>query len=70
LSESPASTVQIVPHPTEPAGQMHFPAVHVAASGHTVPHAPQLFASFVVSTHTPAHAERPDGHPHLPSLHA
>jgi hypothetical protein len=33
----------------------HTPAVHTIPVAHTMPHAPQLFRSVVVSTHVPAH---------------
>jgi hypothetical protein len=37
--------------------QPHCPAVQVDPDGHTVPHAPQLFASVCSSTHAPEQAE-------------
>jgi len=45
-----------------------FGAVVFGRIGHTLPHAPQLFASFVVSTHAPEHDVRPVAHAHTPPV--
>ena len=48
---------------------MHAPWLQTSPAGHVFPHAPQFDGSDVVSTQTPPHATRPDGHAQVPFAH-
>lgn len=53
---------QAVSNPAHP--DAHLPCEHTIAAGHALPHAPQFFASDVVSAHWPEHVLSPAAQPH------
>src|SRR5205814_9761563 len=63
-SESSAGTWVSQCTPVYPGGQLHEPPAHVPPFWHTLPHAPQLFPSVLVFTHTPPQRVCPTGHGH------
>jgi len=58
-------------HSVDSAGHAHCPAAHTSPVGHAIAHAPQFFASLVVSTHAVPHCLRPVPHGvwHMPLVH-
>jgi hypothetical protein len=62
-------STHVAPHIIRGAAQpsVQTPEMQLDPLAQAVPHAPQLFASFCVSTQTPSHATRPPGHIGAPS---
>ena len=66
LSE-PLTAMHAPLHSTSPAfGHLQTPARQVDGASHTVPQAPQLAASVLVSMHMPSHILPPSAQPHDP----